>query len=297
VAGWRRRLLDNLGLGAAGLVCVRDGGAFVTSVPAAVPDGARGTAPEAVQVQPDVDATAEQAQRAAAGEVTIRVADDAAVGAVPATHTPAGARRAARQDRARALRPESRNDAPAPAPPARLRAMRCVDKVAHQRLIRPARAHAQAPRAEHHSRVHLPAGLDRYGVARREAASRILCSWTPPLYRMAVPCLQAVEVNEPLPGERTRWHQLRRSPNVYLGLFVPTEMVGDLGDAAQLPRVVGSELRDPARIGHCKGLARSRRLPAPAGGSSSRSPGTPAAPLERSRARRASLFGRGRRRA
>jgi hypothetical protein len=30
-------------------------------------------------------------------------------------------------------------------------------------------------------------------------------------------------------------------------------MVGDLGDAAQLPRVVGSELRDPARIGHCKG--------------------------------------------
>ena len=77
--------------------------------------------------------------------------------------------------------------------------------------------------------------------------------WTPPLYRMAVPCQQAVEVNEPLPREETRWHQLRRSPNVYLGLFVPTEMVGDLGDAAQLPRVVGSELRDPARIGHCKG--------------------------------------------
>jgi NADPH2:quinone reductase len=67
--------LDTLGLGAAGLVCVRDGGAFVTSVPTEVPDGARGIAPEAVQVQPDVDATAELAQRAAAGELTIRVAD------------------------------------------------------------------------------------------------------------------------------------------------------------------------------------------------------------------------------
>jgi NADPH:quinone reductase len=67
--------LDTVGLGAAGLVCVRDGGAFVTSVPTAVPDGARGIAPQTVQVQPDAAATAELAQRAAAGELTIRIAE------------------------------------------------------------------------------------------------------------------------------------------------------------------------------------------------------------------------------
>ena len=56
-------------------MCVRDGGAFVTSVPTAVPDAARGIAPSTVQVQPDADATAELAGRAAAGELTVRVAD------------------------------------------------------------------------------------------------------------------------------------------------------------------------------------------------------------------------------
>jgi NADPH2:quinone reductase len=65
--------LDTVGLGAAGLVCVRDGGAFVTSVPTAVPDGARGIAPQTVQVQPDAAATSALAQRAAAGELTIRI--------------------------------------------------------------------------------------------------------------------------------------------------------------------------------------------------------------------------------
>jgi NADPH:quinone reductase len=67
--------LDTLGLGPAGLVCVRDGGAFVTSVPTAVPDGARGIAPQDVQVQPDAAATAELAERAAAGELTVRIAE------------------------------------------------------------------------------------------------------------------------------------------------------------------------------------------------------------------------------
>jgi NADPH:quinone reductase-like Zn-dependent oxidoreductase len=65
--------LDTVGLAAAGLVCVRDGGAFVTSVPTAVPDGARGIAPQTVQVQPDAAATAELASLAAAGELSIRI--------------------------------------------------------------------------------------------------------------------------------------------------------------------------------------------------------------------------------
>jgi NADPH:quinone reductase len=67
--------VDTIGLGIAALVCVRDGGAFVTSVPTAVPGAARGIAPETVQVQPDAAAAAELAQRAASGELTIRVAE------------------------------------------------------------------------------------------------------------------------------------------------------------------------------------------------------------------------------
>jgi NADPH:quinone reductase-like Zn-dependent oxidoreductase len=67
--------LDTVGLGADALVCVRDGGAFVTSVPPAVPDDARGITPRTVQVQPDADATAELARHAAAGELTVRVAE------------------------------------------------------------------------------------------------------------------------------------------------------------------------------------------------------------------------------
>jgi NADPH:quinone reductase len=67
--------LDTAGLGAGALVCVRDGGAFVTSVPTAVPGAARGIAPRTVQVQPDADAAAELARDAAAGELTVRVAE------------------------------------------------------------------------------------------------------------------------------------------------------------------------------------------------------------------------------
>jgi NADPH:quinone reductase len=67
--------IDTIGLASTALVCVRDGGAFVTSVPTAVPDGARGITPQAVQVQPDAAATADLAQRAAAGELTIRIAE------------------------------------------------------------------------------------------------------------------------------------------------------------------------------------------------------------------------------
>jgi NADPH:quinone reductase len=67
--------LDTVGLGAEALVCVRDGGTFVTSVPTAVPSAAREIAPQTVQVQPDADRTAELADRAAAGELTVRVAE------------------------------------------------------------------------------------------------------------------------------------------------------------------------------------------------------------------------------
>ena len=67
--------VDTVGLGADALVCVRDDGKFVTSVPTAVPDGQRGIDTGTVQVQPDAAATAELAARAAAGELTVRVAE------------------------------------------------------------------------------------------------------------------------------------------------------------------------------------------------------------------------------
>jgi NADPH2:quinone reductase len=67
--------LDTVGLGSRALACVRDGGGFVTSVPEAVPDAARGISPGTVQVQPNADATAELADRAAKGELTLRVAE------------------------------------------------------------------------------------------------------------------------------------------------------------------------------------------------------------------------------
>jgi NADPH:quinone reductase-like Zn-dependent oxidoreductase len=67
--------IDTVGLGADGLECVRDGGRFVTSVPTAVPDAEREITPGTVQVQPDAGALAELADRAAAGELTVRVAE------------------------------------------------------------------------------------------------------------------------------------------------------------------------------------------------------------------------------
>jgi NADPH:quinone reductase-like Zn-dependent oxidoreductase len=67
--------LDTVGLGADALACVRDGGSFVTSVPTAVPDAQRGIDTGTVQVQPDPAATADLAGRAAAGELTVRIAD------------------------------------------------------------------------------------------------------------------------------------------------------------------------------------------------------------------------------
>ena len=67
--------LDTVGLGEGALACVRDGGAFVTTVPWGMPDAARGISPEAVQVQPDAVAAAELAAGVTAGELTVRVAE------------------------------------------------------------------------------------------------------------------------------------------------------------------------------------------------------------------------------
>ena len=67
--------IDTIGLGADGVGCVRDGGAFVTSVPTAVPEAVREITPETVQVQPDAGALAELADRVAAGELTVRIAE------------------------------------------------------------------------------------------------------------------------------------------------------------------------------------------------------------------------------
>lgn len=67
--------VDTVGLGVSGVACVRDGGAFVTSVPTAVPDAARGIAPQTVQVQPDAGALAELVGRVVAGELTVRVTE------------------------------------------------------------------------------------------------------------------------------------------------------------------------------------------------------------------------------
>jgi NADPH:quinone reductase-like Zn-dependent oxidoreductase len=67
--------LDTVGLASEAMVCVRDGGSFVTTVPWAIPDAARGIAPQTVQVQPDGGALAELADSAATGGLTIRVAD------------------------------------------------------------------------------------------------------------------------------------------------------------------------------------------------------------------------------
>ena len=67
--------IDTVGLGADGLACVRDGGAFVTSVPTALPEAAREISPQTVQVQPDADGLAELADLVAAGELTVRIAE------------------------------------------------------------------------------------------------------------------------------------------------------------------------------------------------------------------------------
>jgi NADPH:quinone reductase-like Zn-dependent oxidoreductase len=67
--------LDTIGIGAAGLACVRNGGSFVTTVPVAIPTAEHGIDPKTVSVQPDAAALSELAQLAAGGELTVRIAE------------------------------------------------------------------------------------------------------------------------------------------------------------------------------------------------------------------------------
>lgn len=65
--------LDTVGLQSA-LADVRGGGAYVTTQQDAVPPVERGISAQAVQVQPDAAALGPLAERAAAGDITVRVA-------------------------------------------------------------------------------------------------------------------------------------------------------------------------------------------------------------------------------
>jgi NADPH:quinone reductase-like Zn-dependent oxidoreductase len=65
--------LDTIGLQSA-LAGVRDGGAYATTRPTEVPTAERGISAQAVQVQPDATALGPLAERAAAGDLTVRVA-------------------------------------------------------------------------------------------------------------------------------------------------------------------------------------------------------------------------------
>ena len=66
--------IDTIGLGKAALVCVRDGGNFVTSLPGSVPDTERGIYPGSVETAPDGPSLAQLATRVVEGELTVRIA-------------------------------------------------------------------------------------------------------------------------------------------------------------------------------------------------------------------------------
>ena len=67
--------LDTVGLGAAVIDGVRDGGHLITTVPGSAPEGARGITTEAVQVQPDAAALESLLRSTAEGELTLRIAE------------------------------------------------------------------------------------------------------------------------------------------------------------------------------------------------------------------------------
>jgi NADPH:quinone reductase len=66
--------IDTIGLGDAALVCVRDGGNFLTAVPPSVPEHQRGIYPGSVQVQPDGPSLAQLATQVVEGNLSPRVA-------------------------------------------------------------------------------------------------------------------------------------------------------------------------------------------------------------------------------
>jgi NADPH:quinone reductase len=67
--------VDTVGLGMSAVGGTRDGGRFMTSVPESLPQETRGITAQTVQVQPDPAALGPLAQRAAQGELTVRVAE------------------------------------------------------------------------------------------------------------------------------------------------------------------------------------------------------------------------------
>ena len=67
--------LDTVGLGAATIDGVRDGGHLITTVPGSAPEATRGITTDAVQVQPDAAALESLLRSSAAGELTLRIAE------------------------------------------------------------------------------------------------------------------------------------------------------------------------------------------------------------------------------
>jgi NADPH:quinone reductase len=65
--------IDTIGLGDDALVCVRDGGNFITALPPSVPDTQRGIYPNSVQVQPDGPSLAQLATQVVEGNLSPRV--------------------------------------------------------------------------------------------------------------------------------------------------------------------------------------------------------------------------------
>jgi NADPH:quinone reductase-like Zn-dependent oxidoreductase len=67
--------LDTVGLGAAAVDGIREGGRLLSTVPGSAPEATRGITAEVVQVQPDADALDGLLRRAAEGELTLRIAE------------------------------------------------------------------------------------------------------------------------------------------------------------------------------------------------------------------------------
>ena len=67
--------LDTVGLGAAAIGGIRDGGHLLTTVPGSAPEETRGITTEAVQVQPDAAALESLLRSTAEGELTLRIAE------------------------------------------------------------------------------------------------------------------------------------------------------------------------------------------------------------------------------
>ena len=77
--GAEHRGRREVGLGDEALVCVRDGGSFITALPSSVPGTQRGIYPNSVQVQPDGPSLAQLATQVVEGNLSPRVARTLAI--------------------------------------------------------------------------------------------------------------------------------------------------------------------------------------------------------------------------